>query len=203
MRQRDWMWSMALLLLVGSVPRLESGQAESQTTYSAAEVPEGLKPAVDRADKALQALQTTLLERLRRELDAGGPTAAVKVCRDEAQALTMRVAKEQGIALGRTSHKVRNPLNAPRPWARPLVEAAAGQRAAAVEARVIDLGDRIGILRPIATAEVCTHCHGAHDTVQRAIGRVLAEAYPADQAVGFAPGDLRGWMWAEVPKDTR
>lgn len=176
-------------------------QAEQETkVYAAADVPEALKPALERAERAMQSLQATLLPRLRRELDAGGAIAAVSVCRDEAQTLTMQVAKEQGIALGRTSHKVRNPLNAPRPWARPLVEAAAGRKAAEVEIRVVDLGSRVGVLRPIGTAEMCTTCHGTPDTVQRAIGRVLAEAYPADEAVGFAPGDLRGWMWAEVPK---
>ena len=28
----------------------------------------------------------------------------------------------------------------------------------------------------------------------------LAASYPQDQATGFGAGDLRGWMWAEVPK---
>lgn len=171
--------------------------------YREAEAPAELKPAVDRAGKAMQALQATLLARLRRELDAGGPLAAVAVCRDEAQALTQQVAREQGFAVGRTSHKVRNPLNAPRPWARPLVEASGGTKADAAEARVVDLGGRVGVLRPIGTVEMCLSCHGVQDTVQRAIGPLLREAYPADRAVGFAPGDLRGWMWAEVPKDSR
>ena len=31
-------------------------------------------------------------------------------------------------------------------------------------------------------------------------GRNLTPLGPADRAVGFKAGDLRGWMWAEVPK---
>jgi hypothetical protein len=36
--------------------------------------------------------------------------------------------------------------------------------------------------------------------VRKNLGAALAGAYPQDRATGFAPGDLRGWMWAEVPK---
>jgi hypothetical protein len=39
--------------------------------------------------------------------------------------------------------------------------------------------------------------------VRQRIGATLAVAYPGDRATGFAPGDLRGWMWAEVPKGVR
>jgi hypothetical protein len=27
----------------------------------------------------------------------------------------------------------------------------------------------------------------------------LGARYPRDQAIGFAPGDLRGWSWVAVP----
>jgi hypothetical protein len=57
------------------------------------------------------------------------------VCRDEAEAITAEVARTSGIAAGRTSHRLRNPRNAPRPWARADVEAAAGKKAAEVTAR--------------------------------------------------------------------
>jgi signal transduction histidine kinase len=201
MRQEDVLVVAFVMLAVGTPVSMAPAQVGKEpVVYKEADAPEALKPAVARATQAMQALQTTLLARLRRELDAGGPTAAVDVCRNEAQAMTLQVAREQGMAMGRTSHQLRNPLNAPRPWARAIVEAAAGKRAADVTGHVVDLGDRVGVLRPIGTAEMCTHCHGAPDVVQRAIGRVLADAYPADRAVGFAPGDLRGWIWVEVPK---
>jgi hypothetical protein len=113
------------------------------------------------------------------------------------------VAKKQGIELGRTSHRLRNPANAPRAWARVIVDRGSGATASVEKLRTVDLGDRVGVLRPIGTAETCTRCHGAEDEVRRNIGATLATAYPEDRATGFAPGDLRGWMWAEVPKAGR
>ena len=60
--------------------------------------PGGQAPAADaadavaRADAAMKALQGALLSRLREEMARGGPPAAIAVCRDEAQAITARIA---------------------------------------------------------------------------------------------------------------
>ena len=153
-----------------------------------------------RATLAMQALQGALIGRLRQEMDRGGPTAAITVCRDEAQAITGRVAREQGIAIGRTSHRLRSPANAPRPWMNDAMRASEGKRAADVHPVTVDLDDRVGVMRPIGTIEMCTACHGAAEEVKAHLGDALARAYPDDRATGFAVGDLRGWMWAEVPK---
>ena len=156
-----------------------------------------------KAEQAMNDLQQTLLARLKAAMDSGGPAAAVEVCRTDARTIAETVAKKQGIELGRTSHRLRNTANAPRPWARSIVEGASGVKAAAEQLRVVDLGDRVGVLRPIGTAEACTRCHGPAEEVRRHIGTALAAAYPQDRATGFAPGDLRGWMWAEVPKGAK
>ena len=156
-----------------------------------------------RAEQAMNDLQQALLARLKAAMESGGPAAAVEVCRTEARTIAEAVAKKQGIELGRTSHGLRNPANAPRPWARSIVEGGSGVKATAEKLRVIDLGDRVGVLRPIGTADACTRCHGPAEDVRRNIGATLAAAYPQDRATGFAPGDLRGWMWAEVPKGVK
>ena len=156
-----------------------------------------------RAEQAMNELQRALLTKLTAAMTSGGPAAAVEVCRSDARTIAEAVAKAQGLELGRTSHRLRNPANAARGWARPAVDAAAGSKAASEGLRVFDLGDRVGVLRPIGTAEACTRCHGAADEVHRNIGATLAAAYPQDRATGFTPGDLRGWMWAEVPKGAR
>ncbi len=155
--------------------------------------------AVARAIAAMDSLQAGLLHRLRAELERGGPQAAVAVCRDSAAVITARIARAEGLELGRTSHRLRNPANAPRDWARSTVAGAAGKKAAAESLHVFDLGERLGVLRPIGIASPCMNCHGSPEMVQRAIGPALAATYPEDAAVGFAPGDLRGFMWAEVP----
>lgn len=154
---------------------------------------------VARAERAIAELQATLLARLKAELSAGGPPAAVTVCRDEAQQLTAGIGATHQLMIGRTSDRVRNPANTPRPWASPHVTASAGSRAA--DARGIEVqleGGGLGVLRPIGTADFCVLCHGQRAAVQAAIGPVLSQAYPNDRAVGFSPGDLRGWFWVEV-----
>ncbi|MCC7031434.1 MAG: DUF3365 domain-containing protein [Acidobacteria bacterium] len=154
--------------------------------------------AVDRADAAVRQLQLTLISRLKEELGRGGPKAAVTVCRDEAQQLTDSVGKAQDLAIGRTSHKIRNPRNAPRAWAAGTVASSAGRPITGARPAVFDLGDRVGVLRPIGQMAMCETCHGPREQVEAAIGDVLRTSYPDDQAVGFAAGDLRGWFWVEV-----
>ena len=166
----------------------------------AGEIPATLHPAVARAEQVMNAMQAALLTRLRDQIASGGPASAVQVCRDEAQVITSRVAREQGIAMGRTSHALRNPANAAPAWAATLVRDTAGSTAATQGLRVFDLGDRVGVVRPIGFVDMCASCHGAPAALPPAIRDVLATSYPRDAAVGFAPGDLRGWMWAEVTK---
>jgi hypothetical protein len=152
-----------------------------------------------RAEDAIAELQSTLSARLQEAMAAGGPTAAVTVCRDEAQALTAAVGEKHRLLIGRTSDRVRNPANVPKPWAAAQVAASAGLKLAEATPKVIDLADGgIGVLRPIGVAPLCVACHGPRESVRAVIGPVLADVYPDDRAVGYAPGDLRGWFWVEV-----
>lgn len=173
-------------------PRQTARLLDMSTTSSA------VKTAVSRADQAITELQSTLVGRLSSELARGGPGAAVTVCRDEAQQLTSSIARTHGLAIGRTSHRLRNPLNAPRPWAEAVVASHAGRKAADAAPMTFDLGGRVGVLRPIGTLDFCVNCHGPREVVDAAIGGVLTTAYPKDEAIGFAPGDLRGWIWVEA-----
>jgi hypothetical protein len=159
--------------------------------------PASFAPQVERAHQAMGALQKRLIEALTGALQDGGPAEALHVCRDAAQEITREVAESEGVAVGRTSHRVRNPENAPREWARAIVAQSEGLSADAAEPHVVDLGDRIGVLRPIGTLDMCTQCHGS--ALDPELEAKLAELYPEDRATGFEVGDLRGWMWAEVP----
>ena len=173
-----------------------------QATISAESVDEirGLqrqRDVIARADAAIAELQITLVGRLKAELGKGGPRAAVTVCRDEAQQLTASIGAKHQLELGRTSHLVRNPSNVPRAWAASYVASYAGAKVQGAAPAVFEVGDRVGVLRPIGTMDMCVMCHGPSETVQATIGDVLKASYPADRAVGFAAGDLRGWFWAE------
>jgi hypothetical protein len=187
-------------VLIATVTAGVSAQApaaQARVDMSQAAAP--VASAVGRANQAIQELQSTLVTRLNAALTAGGPAAAVTVCRDEARQLTASVAGRHGIALGRTSHRLRNPANVPPPWAAALVAGSVSRKVAEAEPVVFDLGDRVGVMRPIGLIDFCVTCHGPREVVDAAIGPTLRTWYPNDQAIGFAPGDLRGWVWAEVP----
>jgi cytochrome c553 len=187
-----------VLSLVALSAVVSSAQPGDSLGVRPDQIPATLQPALARAEQGMNALQAALLARLREQMAAGGPSSAVTVCRDEAPAITARVAREQGIALGRTSHGLRNPGNAAPSWAAALVAQAAGTKAGSHSVRVFDLGDRVGVVRPIGFVEMCASCHGPQASIPAPVREVLATAYPSDAAVGFAAGDLRGWMWAEV-----
>jgi hypothetical protein len=152
-------------------------------------------PAVRAADAAIAGLRDRLVMRLLEELERGGVAGAVRVCRDEAQALTAEVAAEGPVSVGRTSHRLRNPDNAPPAWAAAHVEAAE------LEPLIVHLGNRVGVLRPIPTGAVCLQCHGPADRLDPEVASLLREGYPDDRAIGFAEGELRGFFWAESPRD--
>ena len=59
---------------------------------------------------------------------------------------------------------------------------------------------RLAGLLPISTMPLCLMCHGEKNSLMEPIRTALHENYPDDQATGFAPGDLRGWFWLEIPK---
>jgi hypothetical protein len=145
-------------------------------------------------------LQDALLSELTDALEEGGPSFAMKSCHIDVVGVTQRIGRAEGIKAGRTSDRLRNPANAPKPWAAPLVAASAGRKVKDVDGYVVDLGDRIGLLRPIAHRPLCASCHGRSDKLTPDIQRALRERYPADRAVGFAEGEIRGWFWVELPR---
>lgn len=164
------------------------------------EVPPALAAAVARGEAAMDAFRERLFARLNELIVQGGPVHAIQVCRADAPAIARQVGEAHRVQLGRTSHKLRNPGNAPRAWAAGYVQAAGGKKAVNVTAGVIDLGDRVGLLRPIGVMPACTRCHGELDGIDTDVRAELSRAYPRDDATRFRPGDLRGFIWAEVPK---
>ena len=135
-------------------------------------------------------------------MKSGGTTAAIGVCSQEARAITAKLSEAANLKIGRSSHRLRNPKNQPPPWVASFVAGLDGKRASEVEAHVFDLGDRIGVVRPIPTAKICTKCHGNASELDPAAAAPLHETYPQDRATGFSVGDIRGVFWVEVSKDS-
>ena len=167
------------------------------------EAPAEWRAVLSRADLIVVSMQDSLLWQLQHKLGEGGPALAFRVCHIDTTQLTHRLARYEGIAAGFTSDRLRNPTNRPKRWAAELVAAHAGRRVRDVDGFAVDLGDRIGVLRPMVEQEICATCHGPVERLTPAVRQLIAEAYPNDRAIDFAQGEIRGWFWVEMPKPPR
>lgn len=197
------LWGVLVLvsLLGCKEPTTQTVEKSTEAATTAGEsdslsIREGVVSEAQR-NKALEAkdvLFAQLSGRLMEVMQEAGPAAAIDVCSKEAASIAAAVGKEQGVAIGRTSFRLRNKTNRPPAWARSLVQQRAG------EPKFVSLPDgKAGALLPIRLQEKCLMCHGAKDTLLPDVGARLAATYPHDQATGFKVGDLRGWFWVEVP----
>jgi hypothetical protein len=149
-----------------------------------------------RASSAGKELSGRMLARVTERVTAAGHVAAIDTCKQEAPTITAEIAAAQGVRLGRTAARLRSPTNTAPEWAKPLI----AQAPQTPQTLVRDDGTLAALL-PIRLAEACVACHGAPDKLAPGVADALASRYPDDQATGFAPGDLRGWLWVEVPPE--
>jgi hypothetical protein len=148
----------------------------------------------ERAIAAKDELFGQLSERLMNALEAGDAASAISVCKEEAPRIARKVSQSQGVRIGRTSFRLRNPENTAPAWAESMVEQQL------TEPQFVDLDDgSLGALLPITLQPLCMTCHGPQDQIADEVKAALARHYPDDQATGFQAGDLRGWFWIEVP----
>lgn len=138
----------------------------------------------------MQALQTGLAEE--------GPVAAIEVCQVQAPAIAGSYSVDD-VRLGRSSHRLRNPSNAPPDWVVPIMDDYAADDAEPAPRSVRLQGDRMGYVEPIILQPLCVTCHGSNLTAD--VQARIDELYPADAATGFEVGDLRGVFWIEYPME--
>jgi uncharacterized protein DUF3365 len=196
-RRIAWVFVGVFSVLLGS---LRAQTVREWPTYPIKQAPAEMLPAIQRANLVILSIQNATSIELTNALSAGGPGDAIRVCHMSATTLIHRLGREEGIAAGRTSAELRVPSNAPRPWAAPIVKQFAAAKAADVDGFAVDLGEKVGVMRPVAHRAVCTPCHGVKEKLDSQVREELKDRYPADRATGFKDGDLRGWIWVEVPK---
>ena len=194
-REVSWIGLVAALVIGAAAAAQEK---RPLPTYPVAQAPASFGPAVQQADMVIMKLQAALLSELLRRLDVVGPAEALNSCHLAAIPVEQGAGRHDGVEVGRTSARLRNPANAPREWASPIVQRYAENPRATVDGFVVDLGDRVGVLRPIREQPMCQSCHGPERTLGPGVRVLLAQRYPLDQAIGFHEGDIRGWFWAEV-----
>lgn len=158
------------------------------------------------AHAIVQQFATTLKGELQQAMKSGGPANAVGVCKEQAPAIAASLAEQTGWEVGRTSLKPRNAaLNAPDAWEQHVMKQfedrkAAGQPVAGMTyAEVVqsDSGGTYRYMQAIPTAEVCLACHGSN--IEPGLAESIDQAYPDDQARGFAVGDIRGAFTLSKP----
>ena len=171
----------ASLLLAVSAPT--SGIAETQQVET------------DRGAKLLLPLKMNLKQALMAGMQQG-PVHAIKACKDQAPEITNALAV-QGIQIGRTSHRLRNPDNTAPEWADVALKAYLDDETDRAP-RVVSLANnREGYIEAITIKPLCLACHGSN--LAPDVAEQIQAMYPQDEATGFELDDLRGVYWVEYP----
>lgn len=156
----------------------------------------GCSPSTAEPETRGAALLAPFKQNLKSALVKGmesGPVAAIGACNTEAPVIAGELSVD-GTAMGRSSHKLRNPENVAPEWAVPFLSAyAAGTQTDPVAVEYAK--DRYGYVEPIMLQSMCLNCHGA--VLHPDVAARINELYPDDEATGFSEGDFRGVFWVE------
>lgn len=129
---------------------------------------------------------------------AEGPGEAIQVCRVKAPGIAEALSID-GVRVGRSSHKLRNPDNEAPEWVRPIMQAYLDDPTTRLPQAVELAGNLRGYVEPIVVQPLCLTCHGSE--LAPDIRTRITELYPDDRATGFEAGDLRGVFWLEYPAE--
>lgn len=162
------------------------------------------------AKRASMTLIKKLGAELKKEMGNNGPEAAITVCRDMAPKINSEVSRLNGWRVTRVSEKVRNPmLGTPDAWESRVMKSFEERAAKGEKYTDMVYGETVNengkqyyrFMKPVATAEVCTVCHGSAEQIPSGVKAQLAMDYPHDRATGYKPGDLRGAISIKQPMD--
>ena len=171
--------------------------ANSSAEQASATIVAGIEPNEEQRQAMLGAqllLFQRLSGRLMQAMGEQGPAAAITVCQTEAPQIAADVSEQQGLSIGRTGVRLRNPNNQPPAWAKPLTD----QKTDTPTFVTLSNGQAAALL-PIKLQGTCLMCHGPKEQIAPLVAAQLAKLYPDDQATGFQEGELRGWFWIELP----
>lgn len=132
---------------------------------------------------------------------AGGPEAAINVCKELAPQMAGALSRRNGWKLTRVSLKARNPLlGTPDQWEQTVLQQyeerlAKGETPEALEtAEIVNEanGKSFRYMKAIVLQQGCLACHGKPEQLSGGLKARLGQEYPYDKAIGYAPGQLRG-----------
>ena len=148
--------------------------------------------------KIAQATFKAFVGHIKQKSHEGGLPAVVAFCNENAMKLTDSMAHVYGVKIKRTSHKLRNPKNAPDTAEKEVLEEYLDRIKKGEKPSPVIEQDSIGNIHfyaPIFIKHDCLKCHGEPGKeIPEPIYQLIKEKYPQDQATGFKLGDLRG-IW--------
>ncbi len=158
--------------------------------------PEQLQQRADESRAVAEEFGNRLKGELQAAIQAGGPVAALSVCKDKAPAITAEMSRKYGWKVYRTSLKPRN--IAPDAWETRVLKEFDRRRADGEDPKNMEffaVGDIDGIayfryMKALPTAPLCLSCHGKQ--IPEPVQRKLNELYPNDRAVGYEANEIRG-----------
>jgi hypothetical protein len=179
---------LALLLVGCATPVTETRQPDTKQ--------------VDEMRGTAKTLLTQLGGKLKAEMTANGPEAAVGVCKKIAPQIAADLSSQTGWTVGRVGTRARNAESGtPDAWNAKALAAFAermklGEKPDTMEmAEVITAPAGKTYLRyakAIAIQPVCLTCHGSGKEIPAAVKARLQSEYPMDKATGYSAGELRG-----------
>ena len=154
----------------------------------------GTEPEVDPKEQGA-ALLAPFKANLKNELVTSmqsGLEDAVAACSTAAPAIAESLSID-GVVMGRSSHKLRNPDNVAPGWVALVIDDYLADQPQPVSVELD--GGRHGYAEPIFMQPLCLTCHG--ETLAPEVAARIEELYPDDRATGFRTGDFRGVFWVE------
>ncbi len=195
------------LFLLAAAVMTVAGQAIS-VPVSAGDDSSDIQARVDEAKATTGAFITQLGGTMKSEMQAGGPVAAMKVCRDAAPSIANDLSLQKGWKITRVGTRVRNPmLGLPDAWEQRVLQdfktrAAQGEPYDTMiyyEVTEEPTGKSLRFMKAIGTAPQCLACHGSTEQISKPVREQLDTLYPHDRAVDYVAGELRGAVSIKQP----
>lgn len=145
---------------------------------------------------AISLAATNLQKHLKNAITTEGIAGAIKYCNLNATGLVKNLEDSLGVEITRVTDKPRNPMDSLSAKDKEIWEAYVYANETE-QAQIQELDENTLIMtKPIAiTNGLCLNCHGAPGgTITQANYDSISQLYPADKAINYQIGDLRG-MW--------
>jgi hypothetical protein len=153
------------------------------------------------------AVPPKLLEVLNAEIVKGGPASAVAVCNEKAPQMAKAASEKSGWTIRRVSERNRNPKAVPDAWELAALQdfdqrVLAGEKAANLEKFAVVESNGVKeyrFVKALPVQQVCLACHGPAEKISADVAERLKTLYPADKAVGYSLGQIRGAITLRKP----